>query len=298
VKYDEIRTAEFNYLVKREPGLLATPKNESLPITERVASKRFSDVVLLHRVREVRALVGFTRISPSIPDLQGNVTVKRAVVGKQLWVPCTEIMGEGMFFTLNEAAVREWENRPAVVARAKVLEKGFNQWKEKLTDQTSPPAFPGARFYLLHALSHAMMNSIALACGYAASALHERIYCSEPGDAEPFAGVMITTGSSGSEGTLGGLVAEGRRLDEHFEMARRELHLCSGDPLCGKRKPTDGDERHLLGAACHNCLFVSESSCEWFNQRLDRALLFPTMGQDKACAFFQSASKFSEPPPA
>jgi hypothetical protein len=45
-------------------------------------------------------------------------------------------------------------------------------------------------------------------------------------------------------------------------------------------------ERHLEGAACHGCLFIAESSCEWFNRRLDRALVVPTIGHPAGLAFF------------
>ncbi|MFZ1413729.1 MAG: hypothetical protein WAS73_03995 [Defluviicoccus sp.] len=37
------------------------------------------------------------------------------------------------------------------------------------------------------------------------------------------------------------------------------------------------DERALLGAACHGCLLIAETSCERRNNFLDRALLIETM---------------------
>ena len=41
-----------------------------------------------------------------------------------------------------------------------------------------------------------------------------------------------------------------------------------------------GGEKSLMslhGAACHNCLFLPETSCERGNRYLDRAVLVPTM---------------------
>ena len=32
-----------------------------------------------------------------------------------------------------------------------------------------------------------------------------------------------------------------------------------------------------MGAACHGCLLIAETSCEWFDQYLDRALVVPTI---------------------
>jgi hypothetical protein len=78
---------------------------------------------------------------------------------------------------------------------------------------------------------------------------------------------------SDSEGTLGGLVALGqpehlrRLLDSALEDARR----CSSDPLCAEHVPDLSDTLH--NAACHACLFASETSCEAGNRWLDRGVL-------------------------
>jgi hypothetical protein len=142
--------------------------------------------------------------------------------------------------------------------------------------------FPGARFYMLHALSHLLMNALSLECGYGASSLVERIYCSEPGDtANPMAGLLISTGTPGAEGTLGGLVEQGRQIERHLRRAVELGRLCSHDPVCAAHSPAaDLGERYLEGAACHGCLFVAECSCERFNQYLDRALVVPVVGAD------------------
>ena len=42
---------------------------------------------------------------------------------------------------------------------------------------------------------------------------------------------------------------------------------------------------HLLGAACHGCLLIAETSCEQRNDWLDRALVVPTLAVSDA-AFF------------
>ncbi len=39
----------------------------------------------------------------------------------------------------------------------------------------------------------------------------------------------------------------------------------------------DGAPRNLHGAACHACLFASETSCERGNRYLDRSVLVPTV---------------------
>ena len=107
------------------------------------------------------------------------------------------------------------------------------------------------------------------------------------------AGILLSTGTAGTEGTLGGLVEEGRRIDRHLRRALEMGSLCANDPVCGSHSPRgDYAERFLEGAACHGCLFVAEPSCERFNLFLDRALVVPTLGQDPRLAFFEPPSSW------
>jgi hypothetical protein len=64
----------------------------------------------------------------------------------------------------------------------------------------------------------------------------------------------VTT-TPGSEGTLGGLVAQGCRIDVHRARSLDLARLCSNDPVCAGHAPNDehGDH-HLEGAACHGPL--------------------------------------------
>jgi hypothetical protein len=102
------------------------------------------------------------------------------------------------------------------------------------------------------------------------------------------AGILLSTGSSGSEGTLGGLVDQGRDLQSHLRRAYDLGVLCSNDPVCAHHSPeADPTDRFLEGAACHGCLFIAECSCERFNRYLDRALVVPTIGHDPELAFFK-----------
>lgn len=101
------------------------------------------------------------------------------------------------------------------------------------------------------------------------------------------AGILLSTGSPGTEGTLGGLVEQGALLEKHLRYALELGRLCSNDPVCAAHDPShDLSERYLEGAACHSCLFVAECSCERFNRYLDRSLVIPTIGYPKELAFF------------
>jgi hypothetical protein len=95
-------------------------------------------------------------------------------------------------------------------------------------------------------------------------------------------------GSPDAEGTLGGLVEAGRRLDRHLRAALSLGGLCSNDPVCAQHRADNLHEcRFLLGAACHGCLLIAETSCEQFNDFLDRALVVPTV-DGLGAEFFRS----------
>ena len=209
----------------------------------------------------------------------------------QNWLPASEVHGEGIFLQLDEKAVWDWERRPEVLARDRELKAGYHDWLATLneTARKKAPPFPGARFYLLHSLSHLLLTAISLECGYAASAIRERIYCAPAGAETPMAAILLSTGSPGTEGTLGGLVEQGRNLRRHLRRALRLGELCSNDPVCAGHSPqNDPSERFLEGAACHGCLFVAESSCERFNRYLDRSLVVPALGHPAGLAFFEA----------
>src|SRR5260370_33704844 len=113
-------------------------------------------------------------------------------------------------------------------------------------------------------LSRLLMSAIRLACGYAASAIRERIYCGPSArDARAMAAILLSTGPTGTEGTLGGLVEQGRQLRSHLQQAFDLGRLCSNDPVCATHSAeNDHAERLLERAASHGCLFVAECTCE------------------------------------
>jgi hypothetical protein len=287
-----LRTAEYQQLTaapQERPGELPAPDDRffAREVTPRGGLPAgLRRLVLAGKLREVLVEVGFSRIESITPNLQGEYDLG---VGSQPlglttdWLPATEILGEGIFLELDEDAVRSWEERPPVVARARELLAGYEAWRQ---GREGAPEFPGVRYYLLHSLSHLLMTALSLECGYAASALRERIYCAPSGPGA-MAGLLISTGSPGAEGTLGGLVEEGRRIREHLRVAYDLGRLCSNDPVCAQHSPRGTlVERYLEGAACHGCLFVAENSCERFNHYLDRALVVPTL-RDPDAAFFR-----------
>lgn len=305
---EEIRRAEYNRFTS-EPvlsaGDLPAPEREShwarrLPAAAFTAPlpKGVGAVVLAYKLREVRVQLGFTRFSPLPRNLRGETgsaegDVRMALLGLGTdWLPAVEVRGEGIFVCLDEAAVGEWEARPAVREWRDELKAGFDAWLASHPGATAE--FPGVRFFMLHSLAHLLITQLSLECGYAASSIRERIYCSEAGLGEdrPMAAILLSTGTPGTEGTLGGLVDQGPRLGHHLEQALRRGALCSNDPVCAAHNPaTDRSEAYLDGASCYACLFIAESSCEWFNRHLDRSLVVPVVGQPPERAFFWSGQE-------
>lgn len=283
----EIRTAEWQTFLAQpmeQPGEMPLDRSDSFWARRVARPKRLppevKEIVLARRLREVQAQIGFTRLEPLSKDLQGRYDLEVEIAPLALlkdWVPVTEMQGEGVLMLLDEARVHAWETSAPVVARAEVLFKAWERWKAQ-SKSTLP--FPGVRLYLLHSLAHLLMTEVALECGYPSSSIRERIYCAPHGSPVPMAGILLMTGTTGAEGTLGGLVEEGRRMGDHLSRAWESARLCSNDPVCAHHEPLGLDDRHLEGAACHGCLFVPECSCERFNQYLDRALVVPTLGHE------------------
>ena len=155
-----------------------------------------------------------------------------------------------------------------------------------MESRKSQRSFPGGPYVLLHTLSHLLIQSLAMRCGYPASSIRERIYVHS--EANHF-GILLYTGSSDAEGTLGGLVQQARQIEDHLAQALRMSELCSNDPVCAHHLPGESlESRWLHGAACHGCALVAETSCEMSNDYLDRALVIPVLGVPGA-AFFQNA---------
>ena len=280
-------------------ALLAVPEGfgDDVPVDPNFHARRLPDrvwrhagqcdgieaVIQVHLLREILSLIGFTRFEAVTPDIDGEYetdVVRAQIALEPQWFPAVENRGEGVFLQLRADAVARWLRRPAVTQRLEGLAKGHQLWKD---DRKATRLFPGGPYVLLHTLSHLLIQSLAMRCGYPASSLRERIYADTP--AERF-GILLYTGSPDAEGTLGGLVQEARHIEAHLRLAMRMGGLCSNDPICAHHSPgTSLEKRWLHGAACHGCALVAETSCEMRNDYLDRALVVPVVGVTGA-AFF------------
>lgn len=220
-------------------------------------------VVLARRLREVRVYRGFQRVKPGGPDK----TVPADIGGSQNWLPASEVFGEGVLLALDFDTLRRWADQiPDTEAKmfAALEERRINEnyWFLPAVDPI---------FLAVHTLSHLLLRRITFECGYSSSSLRERLYFSAEGG---YAGIMIYTADSDSEGSLGGLVRQGRRdrLSQTVLEAIDQGRWCSSDPVCSETAGQGlGGFNH---AACHACSLVSETSCTVANTLLDRRTLF------------------------
>jgi hypothetical protein len=228
-------------------------------------------VVQVSRLREVRALYGFTRLSAPERDDPYPAKLIPLVRTQAEWVPAVEQRGEGIFLELREEPVAAWASSVADTEHIKALTRAYRQWASD-RNITIQLGYPIARMTLIHTLSHMLMRQVALECGYSSASIRERIYLGTP--SAPTAGLLLSTAAADSEGTLGGLVALGekRYLERILRQSLEGAERCSSDPLCAEHVP-EYPSAVLHNAACHACLFASETSCEAGNRWLDRAVL-------------------------
>jgi hypothetical protein len=240
----------------------------------------FDLVGAVSRLREVRALAGFSRIEPypvSAEDVaeairQGSVSPLSR--GPKNWLPAAEIRGEGIFLRFSADTIDRWvDANPAVLERTAELDaqsEAIAARRGYVRDYRITP-----RLVLVHSFAHALIRQISIECGYSASALRERLYVSEATDSSPpMNGVLIYTGSPDSEGSLGGLVrlAAPELLEPVLMRTLASADWCGSDPVCLESEPALAGER-VSGAACHCCLLLPETACEKFNRELDRTML-------------------------
>lgn len=251
----------------------------------------FEDTVLVERIREVRALLGFTRIESNADFAEATVLkdgrLTKLCRESPRWLPASEVRGEGIFLRIREEVLLAWQNKPEVQQLQQEFLESHKAWRTLRNLEPAHENFPGIRLVLLHSLSHALMRQIVLDCGYTSASVRERLYSRLPGEeGGPMAGILLYTAAPDSEGTLGGLVELGDplTLGRHLQQALEGMRLCASDPLCSDHRP-DTLGRGIQGACCHACQFAPETSCERGNRYLDRTALVNTFSTS-GVAFF------------
>lgn len=221
--------------------------------------KIINRVVLLHKLREVRAFCGFERISPS-----DDIVKPESAQQSSSWLPATEVYGEGIFLQFDQKYLEDWESNLSPEMKRRISD--FQTRHANASSNYLP--IPTAKFLVLHTFSHLLIRQLSFESGYSSGSLRERIYAEEGQ-----AGLLIYTADGDSEGSLGGLVQQGK-LNTLLPLILATLensYWCSNDPICSEMEAQG--VMNLNKAACHSCTLVSETSCEYNNLLLDRKIL-------------------------
>lgn len=226
-----------------------------------------SKINAIPRLKETRALKGFSRIKPVVVDAStGREQFRRKSRGPETnWFPAVRNVGEGIFLSFDLEEMTVWENQPALKTRIGAIEARL-----LLNGMANPSKPVTPRLVLLHTLAHLLIQELVIECGYTSASLRERIFSTED-----TAGLLIYTASPDADGTMGGLVemADLQTFQRVFEAAVQGATWCSNDPVC-MELGSHGQGTHGTNlAACHSCCLLPETSCEMFNQALDRAVI-------------------------
>lgn len=240
----------------------------------KMLSEKFNSISLLHKLRETRAFAGFTRWLPNNDD---NLESRRSFIqlGNSInWLPAIVVRGEGLFFEFDQKILKKWATNQIIINRAELLSHNYNvnRINNGVEERIITP-----EFILIHTFAHLIINQLSFECGYGSSALRERIYCSTNNTEDIMNGVLIYTASGDSEGSMGGLVRQGKPgyLETIVRNAIENSRWCSSDPICIESNGQGPNSCNL--AACHNCSLLPETCCEESNKLLDRAMLIGTL---------------------
>lgn len=271
----KLRLEEYSYILKgrdsENSDLKAIVKTFEKYAEQDILEKYFDCVVLIEKLKETRVFKGFSRINPM------NKINKRELSNKPVkWLPAVEVYGEGIFLKFNDEIVDSW-----LKEYGGKHENIINRYHASMLKRRPQDDLKSINpfFVAMHTFAHLLIKKLCFDCGYGSSSLREKLYFSDDHETR-MNGVLIYTSSGDSEGSLGGLVRQGKaaNLGVLIKNAIAEAEWCSADPVCSDIGQSSGQgPDNVNGAACHNCCIIPETSCEEFNMLLDRTTVIGTL---------------------
>lgn len=212
----------------------------------------FRGVAAVHVLTETRVLDGFSRKDPrAVGRREGHQLLWGTEVVRQHWLPAYRVRGEGIFLEVNPEFLGNisMERRIGADGRPTVVD---------LSD----------RGVVAHTLAHLLARELSLDSGYALPSIRDRIYDLD----DDRLGFLVYTAEGDSMGTMGGVVrfAQSGILEGLLDRMLEAVAWCPQDPVCIE---TALDTERRIAGVCHQCCLVPETSCELFNQYLDRSVL-------------------------
>lgn len=247
---------------------------------EEWADQRFPvrQLVRLDRLTVLNVLEGFSRVNGAGETQAIDDAEHRNLGGHNPFSMAMYNNGEGVFFDLKP----EWlsgiaahrmhglgRDHGGMVFAKERMHEGMTRTIPALNDAS--PLYMSA-FTVLHTLSHMLIKEFSAMSGFSLGSLAERLYLevNEEGNAVAAAAILLYTSSPSADGTLGGLVQQAasvERVTNLINLSLEKLLACSNDPVCMDHAPRSGSEN---GAACHACVLLPETACEFSNLGLDR----------------------------
>ena len=231
----QLRMSEYDYITNPDNYPYGRIDNADFS-----AERYNAEIVAITCLKEVSVLTAYTRIMPA-----GQTT--------RWYDTRTHNVEENMQPSLRSPFSRGIMYMPAVEAYGEGLffKMDFAGNMNYVQEQD--------RFTYMHTYCHALMKELEFVCGYPVTSLRERLY-EDP--ATNRYGFLIYT-IAGDAGSYGGLTSLGLEKLQHIisSALARALH-CPNDPIC------QNDNGH-----CFACVDLPETSCEKFNNDLDRRIL-------------------------
>ena len=280
-EFTEIKQMEYNAITHHSDPVYASNKKhfkaEEDPLPDYL-KPYFNRVIRITRLREVRVLLGFTRVDAPDPDADEQTNIVYLNKGKtERWLPAAEVHGEGIFIDFNKDAIDRWLQDTALKQLSDKYAQCYKEFCE--SKDWTVTVLRDAKYVLMHTFAHLLIKQMSMSSGYSSSAIRERIYFGDN-----MRGVLLYTGSADKEGSLGGLVELGN-IDQLIVLMRdafQEALLCTNDPECLNNTPAGNNSN---GAACHSCCMISETACENGNRMLDRGMVVPINGREDQAYF-------------
>lgn len=281
-EYTEIKQMEYNAITHFDDPIYESNKKHFMAEEDALPSylkKYFSRIIRITRLREVRVLLGFTRVDAPDPDADQQPNIVKLTKEKtERWLPAAEVNGEGIFIEFDKTTLLEWLNNSSVKSISQKYVESYQEFCDSkgwvVTVQRD------AVYVLMHTFAHLMIKQMSMSSGYSSSAIRERIYFGDN-----MTGILLYTGSSDKEGSLGGLVELGtvEQMTSLMRDAFQEALVCTNDPECMSNIPAG---KNSNGATCHSCCMISETACENGNRMLDRGLVVPIASREE-CSYFK-----------
>lgn len=275
---ENIRLRELKGILSSDPRHIYDPSRFNarpiitLPLSEKWADSGWpvKSVSRLDRLTELKYLTGLTRGGTDGKEQPLHLSHTADHFGT-----CQMHYGEGLFFEFKPEWVEKIsENRfeklsieqAEMVHSSQRLRRSIKQQLPTLEEFTSAKN----HITVLHTFSHLLIRELCTISGYSLGSIRERLYLHHDQDGKiTSAGILLFTSGPSSDGTLGGLVRQGTQplTEVLISRALESLGMCSNDPVCYDHQPTGSEPN---GAACHSCLYLPETSCEFGNMFLDR----------------------------